>query len=440
MVSLDDEFGFVTASARRAVRRQRAACGVDPESAERHRGDALARHLDLQYAAIERQIEKRAKRYTKALDDTVREDAIVEMRKILHDAKKAQLNLEWIAASRNPPLDLGTRYFVEDLARQLVADDVELTFVSATQSSYETNSDPWKKIIDKWGDGIPPEEPTVVVIFLPRREESAGLLHPLIVHELGHAAVNTHKLLKDVWEAAAKRKRFAKRFPEGVATLLDEDEEGKLDQETAAMALSKLLGTRITEVLCDSIALHLLGPTYLYSFLVEVAAGNMDFPSHLHPLPRQRIRRALDDLDRCGWAEVMEAADPKLDQWVRLQAAHEPELAGREEFLLWAIEELSAEIRKVAQRHIGKARLFKPDADEFDEVCELLAAQIPPAQLLSGKPVPREQIILASWCAALGKGSGGPAALPEAAERIELAELLPAALELSAVAGAWEAP
>jgi hypothetical protein len=433
MATLDDDFAFVAASAERANRRQREACQhvlSDPTSP----GGGLARHLDLAYEVFELHIAERRAAYANVLDDTMRTDAIVEMRQLLWKMRELQSNLDWLTAAQSPPLDLGTRYFVEDAARRLVAPRVELTVVPQAKASYATTSNPWEPLINGWGGGIPKSEPTIVVVFLPAREETAGLLHPLIMHELGHAADSQHKIVEGIWNGAQERKVLSGRF--SAAAKLWQEHSG-LDALGAKEHVAGRLMSWIAEAFCDSVAVHLLGPSYLYSFLVEVVAGSLDDVAPNHPPPRQRVRHLLDDLDRLGWNPLMGESDPVLDGWVRSWAGVKPEYGGVEKFLYWAIDDLHAMIRKATKEALA-GRFFRPQPAEFAEVSELLAARIPPAQLRSGAPVSRESIILACWYAALEAGGGGPTALPDASEGPELAELLPAALESSALAAAWQ--
>ena len=433
MATLDDDFAFVAASVQRTTLRQRSACDLILKDSKSS-GLGLARHLDFAYEAIDRHVTERRSNYAGALDDTVREDAIVEMRQLLWDVRKLQDNLEWISAAKHSPLDLGTRFFVEDISRALIAPKVELTVVSGAKQSYATTSDPWEPLIKAWGNGIPKDEPTIIVVFLPRREESAGLLHPLIVHELGHAADAQHHLVDAIWKKAQKRVRLSNRFARAVSNFQKVE---KLDALTARKYIAYRLRAWIAEALCDSIAVHHLGPSYLYSFMVEVLAGNLDDPTPRHPPPRQRIRHMMSALDRLGWTVPMRKGDAKLDAWVRSWAETRVQYEDVEGFLYWAIDELLPVIRSSSQALL-KNHVFRPDPSKFVEVEKLLAADIPPAQRLSGEPIAREEIILACWYAALTAAGSGPKALPDAAERPELDELLPAALELSALTQAWE--
>lgn len=433
MASLDDDFAFVAASVERAVIRQRLAC-EQLRGRATSRAEGLAQHIGLAYEAIESQLSKRRQSFGEAPDDTVRADAVVAMRQLLGNARQLQPNLDWLAAAIQPPLDLGTTYFVEDAARVMVARQVELTVVSGTtQGSYATTSNPWEPVVDSWGSGIPKGEPTIVVVFIPRREEKTGLLHPLIIHELGHAADGEHGLVRQIWQIARTRKRLTKRFGK---TVEDFSASQRIDQRAASSHVTDRLISWIAEALCDSLAVHYLGPSYLYSFLAEVVAGSMDEATPTHPPPRQRVRRLLDDLDRLGWADTMRGEAPELDNWVREVAEVEIPYEGIDGFLYWAIDDLHAVIRKTARTHLSGS-VFTPSPNELAEARELLAAGIPPAQRSTGDPVARESIILSCWYAALSSAGSGPAALPDAAEGPEFAEILPAALEMSAVTSAW---
>ena len=435
MGSLDDDFSFVAASVERAARVQRAACRA-VLSDQTQRGQSLALHLDLAYDAIERRVVDRRTVYASAPDDTVRRDAIVELQRLLWQVRKLQSNLSWLEAAQDPPLDLGTRYFVEDVARALVAKDAEVTVVATDFTSYATSSDPWEPLISNWGSGLPAGAAPVVVVFIPRREAHSGLLHPLIVHELAHAADSQHGIVDEVWRIAQARKRFAARFSKAVTAF---SSAHSVSLQDANDHITQALRSWIAESFCDSVATHHLGPTYLYSFLSEVAPGGLDDPGPNHPPPRRRIRRMLIDLDRLGWTDVIRNADADLESWVRDLAGEAIPYTGHVEFLVWAIDELAVVVRKATERIVA-GRIFCPNLDELAEVSELLSARIPPAQRHNRAPVARESIIVAAWHAALIAAGGGPTALATAPDAAELAELLPSALELGALVATWSNP
>ena len=206
-------------------------------------------------------------------------------------------------------------------------------------------------------------------------------------------------------------------------------EDQELDTETARKHVAERLRSWIAEDLCDSIAVHHLGPSYLYSFLAEVVAGNIDQPGPKHPSPRQRIRHLRGDLDELGWLGHIREADPVLGEWIGAHCERGVEYTGLIKFLAWAIDEMHPTVTQVVRKLLGK-RVFRPDGKHLSEVQELLMARVPPAQRRSGEPVSREAILLACWHAAIAETGGGPKALPDAVDTSQFLELLPAALEL----------
>lgn len=360
--------------------------------------------------------------------------AITELRELVARVRNLQSNLAWVDAAAAPPLDLGTTYFVENVARQLVAREIELTVVAAHEATYATSIDPYGRAVKRWGDPSRSDE-NVIVVFVPRREQHSGLLHPLIIHELGHAAAQKHGLTRKMMSEAAKRKRVQSRFAKVVQA--QANREGVAVQAAAA-ATGWRLGRWLEETLCDSIAIQYLGPTYLYSFLAEVAAENLDDPGRKHPPPRQRIGLVVEQLDRLGWTDIMSDAAPDLDDWVRALANDRPSYADTTGFLVYAIDALAPALRRAVARHVGDAT-FKPNAPELAEIDKLLARRIPPAQLPDRTPTSRPAVILCSWLHALRDAQGDLPGIASAPDAPELASLLPKGLEMTALVEAWEA-
>lgn len=432
---LDDDYAFVVASVLRTARLQRGACQAIVNDPMATHGLALALHLKLAYDAIETRVIDRNQQFRKALDDSVKEDAIREMRRLVWQVRRLQSNLAWLDAARNPPLDLGTTYYVEDVARSLVSDDVEVTIVATDDLSYATSSNPYGALIDNWGAGGSGDKPTVVVVFVPRRERHSGLLHPLILHELGHAADDAHGIVDEIWSLAQQRKRLSKRFAAAAAELATVE---RIDPKRATDMIANRLRGWIAECLCDCIAVHHLGPTYLYSFIAEVVAGTLDEPAAHHPPPRQRLRYLLQYLERLGWRDSMQDAHPGICEWIDELVAFAPCYLGVWNFLVWAIEDLGAVVRQRTERLVGN-RVFRPAPNELGEVKSLLAIGVPPSQRHSEEAILPATIILACWDAAIGDLRGKPGTLSDAPDSSELADVLPAALELSALTRAWSA-
>ena len=398
------------------------------------RGGALARHLAAFYDALDNHLTDRAAGFDALPDDVTKGAAITEMRELVVGVRRLQSNMAWIDAALAPPLDLGTTYFVEDAARRLVAADAEVTVVAAHEVAYATVRNPFADAIQEWSNAEARHE-NVIVVFIPRREQHSGLLHPLILHELGHAAVDRHGLVQVMLSEAAGRKRVQARFARAVQALAERD---GVSVRTATGTIGGRLMRWLEEALCDAIAAQWLGPTYLYSFLAEVAAANMDDPGTRHPPPRQRIALLTAQLDKIGWGEVMRRAAPELDSWVRgLQSERPLYDHPSTGFLVYAIDALAPALRNVVKRRFGRWT-FEPDDDELRAISRLLARGIPPAQHADGTATSRPAVILCSWLAALARTSGDLSEVASAADAPELASLLPKGLEMTALVEAWD--
>lgn len=432
MAALDDEFEFVAASVERAANLQRGVI-ADALEADTVRNPRLLQHLVAAYDAVLAHVAQRRLDYAAAADDVVRRSAIVEMRELVWSVRDMQSNLPWVEAARRNVLDLGSTFWLERLARDTIDPNAEVTVIATDHPSYATQTNPWRPLITDFGLGIAADEPPVVVVHIPRREQHSGLLHPLIVHELGHAIDSQHDVVLDIWRAISTRTPFQRRFTRAVT--MYGAAEG-LSTGEAAHYVARRLVYWITESFCDSLAASRLGPTYLYSFLAEVAAGTIDDAGEKHPPARERVALISEQLVAAGWGDSMAAADPMLDQWVNDQLAVRPPHLGVAGFLVWATGYVKAVVRRHARAAIGGS-VLTPAAAGLGEAIELLAAGIPPAQQASGQSIAPEVVILACWYSALAASGGGPTALPNAADAPQLATVLPAALELCAVVESW---
>ncbi len=252
---------------------------------------------------------------------------------------------------------------------------------------------------------------------------------------LGTQLDDANGIIDEVWSVAVGRKRLANRF---VASAVELAQGRSLDRKQSGEKIAEMLRGWMTECMCDCIAVHHLGPTYLYSFISEVVAGTLDETAPRHPPPRQRMRYLLHYLDHLGWHESMKFAHPKLYTWICETADFEPSYEGLAGFLVWAIEDLRAVVRTQTERLLGKL-IFRPAPEELDEVKRLLAIGVPPSQCHAGEAILPATIMLACWDAALAHPRGTAEMLASAPDSSALADVLPAALEQSALARAWPA-
>jgi hypothetical protein len=333
-------------------------------------------------------------------------------------------------------LDLGTRYLVEEITASLVSPNAEVTTVAAIDRSYATVTNPLGPVFQLSGAALPGGE-IATVIFVPRREQRSGLLHPLIIHELGHAAEAQHRLVGQVIRGAAEKANLIVAL--GKAAKEYAELPGGGDMAAAIETLWTRLAAWTEEAVCDAFAAQLLGPTYLYAFMTIVGTSDLDAAGEKHPPTRQRIRLLLAQLDGLGWQDLLVDASSEIDSWFRATAAMSHDYADvAARFCVEALEAIASEIREVVASHLG-TRAFR--AESFtpvcDEVAELLGAGVPPSQTLARVPVDRAAIILGSWLFAVKESGGDLDALPVAADVPQLARLLPKALQDVALLEVW---
>jgi hypothetical protein len=396
------------------------------------RGEVLARHLSAAYDALLAHVDQQRAEYDTLPDEVAKSGAVIEMRQLVAGARSLHRSLGWLDAASDPPLDLGTRYLVDHIAAQLVAAESEVTVV-AGERSYGKVTNPLSPVFSLSGAG-PPADELALVIYVPRREQHSGLLHPLIIHELGHAAEDRHNLVDKVMPGSQRFKASLRTAAKARAKVTG------ASLSTTEQNLRIRLASWTEEAICDAFATHLLGPTYLYSFMAIVGTSDLDHPGEDHPPVRQRIRLILAHLDKLGWAPQMKAASREIDKWFRqtAQVAHSY-VDAEEKYCVNALAQLASRVRVIVASHVGELA-FRANgfSSVKGEIFELLRAGIPPSQTRRRRRIDRASIILGSWLFALQKEGANLAALASAASVPELSQLLPKALQDAALLEAWE--
>lgn len=470
MGTLEDEFDFLASSVERAVEVQETGAEHLLEVSS-GRGEILAKRLIVHYGRLLELVAVRRK-YFEGIPDAdpeataLREVAIEEMRTHL-DYTRGDLQgcLAWLDAASDPVLDLGSRYLIEFFASQLVSPESEVTVVTKPDGSYSISV---SDFLDKaLGGSTEKEEGIALVISIPRGEQQSGLLHTLIVHELGHAASRQHGLAKQVRDETkeslrgghatattevANQMKADHTFRDGVSSFLKKEEliEASDTDRIADLAeefLWAIAQACIEEAMCDAFAIRLLGPTYLYAFAAIVGTSNLDDCDYVHPTARQRIGLMLEQLDLAGWDEVLKEKTPNIDTWFREKAKESPpSLEAIPSFGAKAVDAAASRVREVVADHVDNLAFSPKDFDDEVQksIADLLAVGVPPAQLqklsLEGsqlKTIRRPEIILGSWLFAIAQEEGSLPAIAKAPALPELSSLLPKALEMSALQRAW---
>jgi hypothetical protein len=426
-VANDTEFSFVAASVRRAVRLQRDYVHAFLETADRERR-SIGEHFDELCTVFDGFVDAYEREFAATTDPVHRTVVLNAARELLEWARDLQERRAWLDAAVNPPIDLGSFYYLSGLARAIVRGDSELTIVAKHEGSYATVINPFRRPAYP----VPPD--IVLVSFLPHREVRSGLLHPLLVHELGHGAARVHNH-PETLRAGLTPGAIDDLFEEGAKQQALQSGQTEHDER---QALDKRFPAWIEEVFCDAIGSACLGPTYLFSFATEVLPADVDAAAPRHPPSRQRVRLIIEHLDRLGWTSVLDRDTPDFVQWVRGVASANPApQPPSDEALRGAIDIGGRQIQDAAEARAG-TRVLRPDDATLSAVTDLLDEHVPPAQVENGAAIDCPTIIVGCWLSALKSRGGGVSGLTEAVDSPELAQLLPYALELSILVDRWQ--
>jgi hypothetical protein len=341
-------------------------------------------------------------------------------------------------------LSLGNVFFIHEASRILVGPDADLVLhrgPSYMYMSFGLNS-MFQPVAALLGMALP--ERSSMVLIYPSEEEERTLLHPLFVHELAHETVERENLPERLRNAVSDPAAFARRLTATArAVVAERSARGEvISDPEAEIEVGTRLDQWLTELLCDQLALAYVGPAYLFSaacFLLPTVSAQ----STTHPPAAMRIGLLLAFMDSLGWRKLLKAEIPIVLDWLDGIAAADTLQLGdaRETFVRDTIGELTPAIRQTAIDVIGGA--FEPDeyVPVADQLRDRLSNKIPPAQLESGDPAGRREILLATWlhCFGLARLGDDPATLQGALADIELQQFFSTALEMSYVLEGWQA-
>ncbi len=339
----------------------------------------------------------------------------------------------WISAAANPPLSLGALYFIDELAERICGSRPDA--VPNPSNEFSTEWWPFRRLCNQLG--ITAEEgPIPIILNFPELEVNSHLLLPLYGHELGHTAVETRELARQVLDTHNAIPKFAASFNDARDQIA-----GATNQTHAEAGVS--LGWRllwwITELLCDQLAIQALGPSFLYAFCSALLGDAWDEPGERHPPTSVRVRHLLDSLRQAGWDDDVQTRTPRILSWldreVAATEARTRDPAGK--FLTSAVEHMQATIRSTAGAHLG-SETYSPSQfrAEIGEITGLTDCATLPAQLPEGDPIDRRSIMLAAWISVL-EGHDSPTGLAEAPSDVTSQAFYAKAIEMSAVLKAW---
>lgn len=445
MDGLDRDFAFLVASARRVVAEAAAAVATVSRGRSSKRGAALSAHVEETLRAIENRIGGSEARFSGASDDVEREAAIETMRLINSFLSEMQEATPWVEAGANPGLELGPLYVVDESAAAIAATPCDVVAYADAKYQYATVSWPFQSILQHLGQA-PTPGPRPVVIFYPPGDAHAFLLHALFSHELGHSAVWQHNLVDRVLATTAGDATWTPDYNAAVTDVAATETGG--DLIVASVVLQRQLRRWVTELLCDDFGAHYSGPAYLWAFAAVVVAMSWNEPQDTHPPTTTRVAFLLRELDELGWSPTLSAVAPEVLAWLNhIAAAPRPATnAAHDDFLTDVCERLRPAIRTEVRGVLG-SNVYQPAtySAHGDELEELLADRIMPAQLASGAAVDRRNIYTTGW-AHVFRNRRKPASEGDASASVsagvanaEYQEFLAKAAEMSRVLETWDA-
>lgn len=436
-----DSFAFVLASARRALEQVRTDERlVTPPPG---RGAALAAHVSAMVELIGARITATEAQFATAHLEAAKEALVRNLRLYMQLARALHEALPWFERSGAPSVDLGTKYFTDEMASAIVGTGVETVSVPDSTYMYSTLSWPFRLTALEYmkvdvADGTRP-----IVLFFPLKEAHSVLLHAIIAHELGHSAVDEHDLVRAVLDPV----RSEVVVKEGLATATQFFQDTLGADATAAerMAQSRLAAW-VEELLCDALALQYLGPSYLFSFGAFVLASHWTDPQPTHPPPTLRVAMLVDQLTDLGWSPWLTQRFPGTWDWfVWVKETALPLMTPDNKFLLDVVRSRSAAIANAARARVGDATYLPAmftNGDAEAQLAALLSRRILPVEL-DGVAVDRRDILLSGWCYALKTNPDGsarrdaPSSMASAVSDASLQRFLSKALELSTVSEMW---
>jgi hypothetical protein len=433
-----DAFAFVLASARRTLGQVQSDYRLT--SPTPGRGAALADHVSAMVNLIDTQVTRAEGQFAKA-GAPAQQALVRNVRLFTRLARALHESLPWLDRSGSAVLDLGTTYFVDEMASAIVGQGVETVCVPDSGYMYSTLSWPFRLTALKYLKVDVARGTRPIVLFFPLKEKDSVVLHAAFAHELGHAAADEHQLVQAVLQPLQGDAAFQAALAAAQAFI---SSTTGLDPTAAERVSRGRLADWTEELLCDALALQYLGPSYLFSFASFVLASNWTDPQPTHPPPTLRVGLLVDQLVALGWDPWLKDRFPDLWEWMLwVKGAALPPLTPDTEFLRDVVLQQAGDIRATAAGRLG-GETYIPSAftGQESDLCDLLARRILPVEL-AGVTVDRRNILLSGWTYTLkhepdgSEREAGPAALAEALSELALQRFLGKALELSTIAELW---
>jgi hypothetical protein len=433
LADLDSEFAFLAAAVRRSVDLLRAhPHGGAIRNAER--GSALVGHIEHTLAGINAKLDDALQNFA-AATDTEKAEYIKRARLLNSYARFMHKAVPWISAAARSPLALGALYFIDELGQRICGSKPDA--IPNPDTEFSTEWWPFRILFPALGLSAQ-RGATPVVLNFSEREASSHLLLPLYGHELGHTAVEAQHLAQKVLDAHSADGEFARKFNECRDVVAAGANQ---TQREAGVSLAWRLEWWITEMLCDQLAVQVLGPSFLYAFSSFLLGDAWDDPGERHPPTCVRVAHLVDYLTQSKWDTEIRGRAPKSFEWLvsDVGAMHAKASDDATQFLLYAVGRMEDAIRTTTTSYLQSAVYTTDDfGTEIAAITELTDHETLPAQLPDGNPVDRRAIMLAAWFSILEPADYSQT-LASAPADIRTQAFFAKAIEMSALLAAWKA-
>ena len=270
-------------------------------------------------------------------------------------------------------------------------------------------------------------EPTPVAFFVPVLSPFNALMTPLLVHEIGHTAILQADLGSTAMSVAS----------DDLNALLAQY-VSDVETETRFKVHTQLVGW-VDELLCDSLATAICGPSYLLAAAAFLPATAHDDPTSSHPFPSDRLRFCLASLESTGWSDFMATTCPETVGWLQRRATPGDPISGQERFLRDACEALAPAIESTVTNHVSVAI----DAEAYAAVAPHALDQLRmsvPASEINQEPIGPWQILVLGWQRSFELYGDSPTTLAQAPNDPELSRVLLRAIEMAQIRRLWSNP
>ena len=273
----------------------------------------------------------------------------------------------------------------------------------------------------RWPQGC---EPTPVAFFVPVLSPFNALMTPLLVHEIGHTAILQANLGSTTMSLASDdlNDLLAKHLSDA-------------DPETRFKAQTQLVGW-VDELVCDSLATALCGPSYLFAEAAFLPATAPDDAASSHPFPSYRLRSSLASLESTGWGSFMEDTCPETIRWLRHQATSHAPTSEREQFLREACEALAPAIKSTVSDHVSDPVSAEAYAAVAPHALDQLRMRVPASEI-DQEPIGPWHILVLGWQWSFEVRGDSPKTLAAAPNDRELSRVLLRAIEMAQIRRLW---